>query len=198
MPDRLDALRVCGDRRLCFKRLSGDLVITVPPSPISDLGRLSVRIVRRGRYTADGISVCRDHGFGTARLSRLVLRSDTSVGARDDLGEAGVFGSGNDTVRGESGAREARLETLSLSAKDFFRHSHHRRFSGVSTCTSEVFQGIESVFGVGFRDGRRQRRYCNKRTMLLRCNTIDARKLTGMLRVPSPLNTKLGIRSDCY
>jgi hypothetical protein len=144
MPDLFDARTVRGDRRLCFNRLSGDLVTTVPPSPMSDLGRLSVRIVRRGRYTADGISVCRDHGFGTVLLNRLVLRSDPSVGARDDFGEAGVSGRGKETESGESGEREGRV-SLSPLAKDFFRHCHHRRFSGGSTCTSAVFQGIESV-----------------------------------------------------
>jgi hypothetical protein len=144
MPDLFDARTVRGDRRLCFKRLRGDLVTTVPPSPMSDLGRLFVRMVRRGRYTAEGISVCRDHGFGTALLNRLVLRSDRSVGARDDSREGGVSGRGKDTESGERGEREGRV-SFSLSAEDFFRHCHHGRFTGGSTCTRAVFQGMDSV-----------------------------------------------------
>lgn len=195
MPVLLEFRSVSGDLRVRFRRLRGDFVtITLLSSLASRLGRFSLRIVSRGRYTWDGISVCRDQGFGTLRLNRPVFRSDTSVGAREDFEESGVGGRGRETVSGKS---EGSI-SISLSEGHFFFRCHHRRFFGASTFSGVVFHGTEPWLGVGALFGRRQRRYCISRTTLLRCNIIDARKLTGTLSVPSPLNTKSGKRRVYY
>jgi len=142
IPDLFDIRSGSGDLRVCFNRLRGDLVTTtLLPSLASTLGRPSVRMVSRGKYTWDGISVCRDHAFGMFRLSRLVLISDSSVSARDDFGESGVGGRGLEVSTEESEGRVS----VSLSEKDFFLH-HPQRSPCFLFSSRLVFQGADSRF----------------------------------------------------